>query len=51
MEQSMFPQKMVVPPCRNFLITLQYSMRDIELYQDFKNFKFLSGFNPTQSQS
>jgi hypothetical protein len=50
MEQSVFQQNKVVPPCRNFLITLQYPMKDIELYQYFKNFKFLSYFNPTQSQ-
>ena len=51
MKKSVFQQKMVVHPCPIFLRTLQYSMKDIELYQCFKNLQIFDEFNPIEVQS
>lgn len=51
MKKSVFQQKIVVQPCPIFLKNLQYSMKDIELYQCFKNLQIFDGFNPIEAQS
>lgn len=51
MKKSMLKPKRLVPACCNFLITLQYPMKDIELYQFFKNHQIFEFFNLIQVQT